>query len=126
LGLEALVHEHEGDKVGQLLHLLTFTFTFSTAGSRARTPGKCRLDLNGTHKRMARGGHGLLNVTLVPVRPTLLCPASRPPLKRHQGLLRGGPPARQAACGCLPLWTPHVVRLSSKMSQFSKQVLGLN
>jgi hypothetical protein len=44
--------------------------------------------------------------------PTLLRPAGGIPLKQLYGSFRGGPPARQVACGrLLPPCTPHAVRL---------------
>jgi hypothetical protein len=47
-----------------------------------------------------------------PLCPTLLRPAGGPPPKWPYIRFRGGPPARQAACGrLLPFWTPHAVRL---------------
>jgi hypothetical protein len=50
------------------------------------------------HRRMTRGGHGLLKVSPV---PTML-----------YGRFRSGLPAGRAAFGrLLPLWTPHAVSL---------------
>jgi hypothetical protein len=49
-----------------------------------------------------------------PPCPTLLCPYGR---------FRGGMPAGHVACGCLlPLWTPHVVHLSSPLLHVSQWI----
>jgi hypothetical protein len=51
--------------------------------------------------RMARGGLGLLKVSLGP--STVLLPMGRPPLKQPYGFFRVG--------RLLSPWTPHAVRL---------------
>jgi hypothetical protein len=48
--------------------------------------------------------------------PTFLYPAGGSLPKWPYSYFRGGPSARQAACGhLLPLWTPHTVRLWAKL-----------
>jgi hypothetical protein len=62
---------------------------------------------------MARGGHGLLILSLP--CPTLLRPAGRPLLKRPYGRFRGGWPIERAARGCIitPLNTPRLTPMVS-------------
>jgi hypothetical protein len=68
------------------------------------------------HGRMVRSGHGLPKVSPGPAM-TALHPVGGPPLKRPYSHIRGGPPARRAACGRLPsLWTPHAIRLCPSLA----------
>jgi hypothetical protein len=66
----------------------------------------------GKHGHMARGGHGLLQVSLGPTMPYPSTPCGQPPLKRPHGRLRGGClQGKWPVAVLLPPWIPHDVRL---------------
>jgi hypothetical protein len=61
---------------------------------------------------MARGGRGLLKVSLGSAMPYLSTPCKQPLLKRPHGRFRGDrPQGERPVAILLPPWIPHVVRL---------------
>jgi hypothetical protein len=70
---------------------------------------------------MARGGHGLLKVSLGPAMPYLLHPAGEPPLKRPNSRFRGGPQSGWLATIFYPRGHPTLYAYASH-PQFENKV----